>query len=890
MAKSTIVLLEDFNNYFNRKIKKYDTLASYTSNYTYLTLTDINFNENNEVSTEIIFNYDQVSINPNYLLVVDPTNSTILARWFILESSRTRLNQYRLKLRRDTIADFFDEILTSPVFVHKAHIEDNDPFIFNSEGMSFNQVKVGELLLKDQTKTAWIVGYLARSLQTETITASAYGIGDDSYTLTDIEELTGISEQTLTAMINTDGQATNSMPVYQNMKLIFQAKASINDPQHRDFHIDISNSFYFENPYSFQRLDGTTTNIFYSNDTLTNYLSVNQTMIKLKGILNNDRDNIKSDLSLMVSGDIITLEQANLLSQYISQKPILYQGNYYRASSSPNGTLTPEQTRQENWQLHSHIRSDINASLMGNTTTNANGLLRFYYKTIQYSIMLTPIEDKQVSLRISSSRNVLAQKPYDMICMPYDDFTYLTQPTTTETGGTYDETNFLGISGNYRRYLVGITTTIASPYSIENVVCDNAYDIEWEIVDGYYHIRLYFRRPRVAGEITNPVPYTCYYTKSSQSDKLAGAISRRIASAMPPQLSDNLYDIQLLPYCPLQEYINGNSIDITDMIEDRDYSFIKDSSNNIKGICFYCINDSFQVAIKESIVSHESSLKVENECNAYRLVSPNYQGSFNFSIAKNGGQVSTFNAFCTYKPYTPYIKVAPAFARLYGMEYNDNRGLICSGDFSLPQIRDKWEDYQLNNKNYQNIFNRDIQNLDFNQSLEMRQQIISASVGAISDAVSGGQAGAMLGGGLGAGIGAGVGGVASLIGGIADTSILAQQHKEQRGYAFDKYNYTLGNIKALPYTLTKVSSWDINSKIFPFVEFYSCTDEEKEAFESKLKYESMTIMRVGTLQEFIKPEEHYFKGELIRCENISGTTEIIMSIYEELMKGVYIHE
>ena len=82
-------------------------------------------------------------------------------------------------------------------------------------------------------------------------------------------------------------------------------------------------------------------------------------------------------------------------------------------------------------------------------------------------------------------------------------------------------------------------------------------------------------------------------------------------------------------------------------------------------------------------------MKIDSQTDFYRLVSPNYQGSFDFNVARNGGRVEGFIADCTYKPYTPYIRVAPQFAWLYGTEYGDARGLICSGDFSIGFYTDK---------------------------------------------------------------------------------------------------------------------------------------------------------------------------------------------------------
>ena len=75
---------------------------------------------------------------------------------------------------------------------------------------------------------------------------------------------------------------------------------------------------------------------------------------------------------------------------------------------------------------------------------------------------------------------------------------------------------------------------------------------------------------------------------------------------------------------------------------------------------------------------------MDNETKMYRLCSPNWASSFEFSPIKNNG-VSYFNIYCTFKPYQPYIRIAPGFRNLYGADYNDARGLILGGDYSIDR-------------------------------------------------------------------------------------------------------------------------------------------------------------------------------------------------------------
>ena len=61
-------------------------------------------------------------------------------------------------MRRDIIADYFQELVNAPMYILKGNLKRDNPLIYNSEGLSFNQIKTSETLLKDETGTPWIVG------------------------------------------------------------------------------------------------------------------------------------------------------------------------------------------------------------------------------------------------------------------------------------------------------------------------------------------------------------------------------------------------------------------------------------------------------------------------------------------------------------------------------------------------------------------------------------------------------------------------------------------------------------------------------------------------------------------------------------------------------------
>lgn len=122
-------------------------------------------------------------------------------------------------------------------------------------------------------------------------------------------------------------------------------------------------------------------------------------------------------------------------------------------------------------------------------------------------------------------------------------------------------------------------------------------------------------------------------------------------------------------------------------------------------------------------LSSPEAAKQTNDCNLYRLSAGNYSAMFEFSPAKGGG----FNGWlvdCTYKPFQPWIHVIPELGFLYGdnfIKIDDARGLICGGDYSLTQLSDVWANYKLNNKTYQEAFDRTIAHMEVDNSIAKQE-------------------------------------------------------------------------------------------------------------------------------------------------------------------------
>ena len=807
--KQYYCFLERFNNYFNRKIIKYESLSDYESHSkdSFIpisdngTMTPFDFNPNDNVMTEIIAN--GVPFDPDYFLLMDE-NTNIIQRWFIMEQKRNRQGQWVYTLKRDVIADNLTNLNLAPIFVQKGMLSDDDPMIFNSEGMVFNQIKKEETLLKDLGDTSWIICYLAKSLSASDISfnvADGKNIPEDYVTLSRIAKDLGISEADLASALNFTPSDTNKLIATEEIEIsyVYKAILAIYEKYFAkfkpDFLTNISNSHSPSGIVSTYLFDGTSGSL--APQTFDAFiLNVSKYAQSLAG----------DNPSILGRNYCIDKDLMEQIKTRYNGKIVLYLGNFYTLSITSGTTATNSHTiLATDYTSWNNVCVD---SLQGTNTLNTtSGEIGLKYSDIDYRLEMISysIASTTYKVKISASRKVCEGQEFDIVAIP-----------------------------NYASLLIS---------------GDTLYQPEY--------------------------------------------LAQKIASKLAIDQGTNIYDIQLLPYCPRPEMIAGfNIFDLINFTEDVDYSYIKKTVGGVDVACgavFYLNSASFQTVINKKLGILDSK-KIDSQCNFYRLVSPNYQGSFEFNVAKNGGSVDFFTVYCTYKPYTPFIKVCPQLKDLYGKDYNDNRGLICGGDFSLPRASSAWEQYQLENKNYQNIFNREIQNLNFMQSIEMRNQIVSGAIGIASDSVKGASAGAMVGGPWGAVAGGILGGATSAVGFGIDVDTMAKVHRENRQLAVDKFNYQLGNIKALPYTLTKVGAFDVSSKIYPFLEYYSCTDIEKDALRNKIKYESMTVMRIGTLNEFknFGGEANYFKGELIRNDEIADDPHVLNAIYEEFLKGVYI--
>lgn len=805
------IYLYHFNNYYNRRLKLYPAVEDY-EDYEVYRVYSVNFNPNDGVITEHVIGADSpYNGTADYAIIIE--DNQIISRWFIIENQRIRGGQHRLVLKRDTVADFAAQVLAAPCFVEKGWVPDSDSAIFNSENMTYNQIKKDEILLKDSTRVPWLVGYYTKS--NEALSVSVPQI-DRTADVT----VNGIENWLYYDVITKPKSAVSSV----GLNLTFKTA--------RD--IDL-------------------VRIKYNNITTSSVSAPKVKILDTDDLYPNERPiyNFKADMGGILWTETIVDKATvkELTNQITSNADTIY--NFWDDYFPSYVTIDELST------LKDIIGSTIFDSDSGKTY-KVNGTI---------SLKSAPSNaDTVKKVEVTSS---LGYELYDI---------YSAVPGITGARPTKNNTNYTDI-----QITVG---TVAS--------------VQFELEELNYGAVSATINPSADGQTLNS-PFNIFAIPFGELRVIDGGanvytsetLAMRTAMALIEQYSGTsgvLHDLQLLPYCPIQEIrdnVEGYQNPRLNIADIPGYLYSKmTSGENTVGYIFNCPSTSAKFSIKRYI--NIKDYKIENETQFCRLVSPNWNGVYEFSPAKNRG-LEAINVDLELKPFNPYIHLAPQFneSGLYGKRDGDPIGLICGGDFGLTMISDAWATYERQNKNYQNIFDRQIQNLEVQHKYARIQDIVGATVGTAQGAASGAILGSMI-GGVGAGIGAGVGGIASALGGVADYQINEQLRSETMDYTKDLFGYQLGNVKALPDSLTKVNSFNPNNTIFPILEFYGCTDEETEALKNKIKYNGMSIGRIGALKDFINPsDETYVKGQLILLD-IEEDSHIVNDISAEIYKGVRI--
>lgn len=182
----------------------------------------------------------------------------------------------------------------------------------------------------------------------------------------------------------------------------------------------------------------------------------------------------------------------------------------------------------------------------------------------------------------------------------------------------------------------------------------------------------------------------------SDSNATDTTIAQCLTSAMEnitnTEDTGRIIDVQYLPFrlattTSSDIVINGHNI-TAQFLDTDDYSFITDM---------------------------DDLTNINKETDTIKIVSPSRASQFLFRPYDNDGNM-LFQTKITLKPYASVIYIRPSTHGLLMYDYDDKDCLIINEDNSLTAVTSQWTEYIYSNKNYSNIFEREIQGRAFERT------------------------------------------------------------------------------------------------------------------------------------------------------------------------------
>lgn len=408
-----------------------------------------------------------------------------------------------------------------------------------------------------------------------------------------------------------------------------------------------------------------------------------------------------------------------------------------------------------------------------------------------------------------------------------------------------------------------------------------------------------------------------------------------------------IYDVQLLPYCPVN-YLSSEHTnqEPTNDLTISDFSMlssvpIKNSKDEAVYYGFTIEASSGSMYVKHPITS--KNLKMDSITKMYRLVSQNHQQAYEFNPVNNNG-ISYFFVEYTVKPNNTIFRICPIFNEnsLNGGNYRDVRGLVWSSGFSLPQVKDQWVEYQLQNSTYQEMFDRSIEYESVTNSIRNTQAWTSLAIGGVTSIAQGAMGAGLAFGAYNKGMNiwnaknamfkdyvsknsyydsdgnqvlpkdfmlqslnlyaqkpsfgntassilaaSGASGLGGVLSGIAGQ--IANQKLQREAIQYKKDQFALQNqaIQARPNTFASGTEYSILNAKKAYIEEYDCTPTEKSLIQYYLYMNSYAVNSLGLIEQFLRPSDMtMLQGSFWFFDDIPA--QIGNYINEQFSTGVYI--
>lgn len=833
-------LLKNFNNYYNRQLKIRETVNDYITDTSIFikTINNVNFNIQDGLFTKIIINYVEDLSTPNYCLVesgyTDDDNnwvSTGFTRWFVIECKQERGLQYAISVKRDVLAEHYETIKLSECIIKKGYVDDSSILVFNQEEQQYNKKKTKELLIKDKTNQGYVVGFIASN--------TAGDAGNKIYTSYKGALQVDFDYSTLDASIKNLMAIGSGTPnrttkrIYQNDPYNMTLKFNLGLTTDLDIGLGTNIVTHYDG-YSYVRMSGGKGKAAYVNDTLTGYTD------------NGEGTYYK----VLPSASAPSANVACLIVTYNANTEKPFYKNYA-------GLLA---NKFEGMNLNYFGRnffsvSDTDMSYLAEYNGKICEISGTYYKV---EIASYSVQSESASIpwtQLNLMKTILPTQSQVTVLQDNPGYILGKTPNEAQEG---DFTLFAQTEQVYLRLVQQNTDiyTYLTPSANRNHLIDSPYDM---FVIPYSEDLEY--------EYNN----SSYYTNKNMAINLAQRLGEQSGTGQ--------YDIQIVPFCPFTNIaVDGDGVpDFSLYNAQAIYSGLDDS---VIGYYFWSETSSSKFQIEEerdelTLANSELTYKEITQLNKYILCSPDMASQWEFNPCMNNG-ISLWEISFDYRPYSSYVKVQPKWDYLYGQSsfdgMTDIRGLVYNGTNSITQLNDAWQTYLSTNKNYQNIFdtqiNTQIKQYDI-QNKAAWDTLIARSIGW------------------------------GFVGPAMKTyyNIKEQEMQEQlQSVSLESqrklFNYQLDNIQNQPKTVSKMTSINEDFRIFPFVEIYEGTANDITNFRNNIKWNGMTIMVVGHIENYLETgTETFIQATLLRYNEairIENDFTMVEEINVELNKGIYI--
>lgn len=816
-----------FNNYYNRIIKRYNTILEYGTPMG--KQEDCNFVHGDGINSSFTFNKSlHLEDTPDYVIVEDYQGH--LSRWFVTNSFKLRDRQDKLELRRDLVADYYDDVLKrSPCLIRRGYVDNTSPFIFNNEGVQYNKIKKEEVLIKDESNCSYIVGFFAKNAFPSGATVNGT-IKDDNYdySYTDLASFpysdyvegagnnhteeakiarnNNVGSRTFYSLKNSGRHFFNNPPHYWNAEMFFN-KANWNLPT--------GATSVYSTAY--------TSKIYYNTSSMENN-------VRLECF--NDARPTENDTRALALSTYFSIMNSNMnyddATLTLSVETIFgLQKSLYEALNVYNGKKIK----------------------LGSTIYDCEVI-----------ISSPTLETKTSALNPNIAWNSVASRINNYI------------PTDLQLSNAVGSRNILQyVSNNNKEYTTDDIRLLLETQQVYLKFSEAASDISTTVDTPSNRTHL-SEQPYDMFVLINEsnIPYkigtTDYVSNHETNINMAQAICEAAGGAT--------YDIQIVPFNPIRGAILADG---TINWLNYDSHAIKDANNNIIGHYILCSSADLKFTLeKDELKFNPSDYKLDFNTRQYRLCSPNQETIFDFSPSVNGG-IDNWEVTANYRPFASYIKVQPTWKSWYGeATYNgstDFRGLLYNSSLCVTQLNDPWSNYVSNNKNFQQLFDNQINTLTKQQSIE--RNAMEETLGWRSYT------------------GMPIGSIARVIGGMKDIDMTRELNNLALQKMSTDFNYQLDNIQSMPHTIKKLTNINGDTRVFPYIEIYGCSEDEENSFNLKMKYTGYTIMTTGYCWDYLKVgEETFIQADLIRLDlsfsEETADNHMATEIANELGKGLYI--